>query len=127
MVAFFHSAWFQSCMSSLVLTGGHISCCFFCILAAYLLIIVEFCKYWKFDVEISVSFPYFVTEKTEMTGLGIGVSSMKSGERALLHVGWELGYGKEGSFSFPNVPPMADLLYEVELVGFDEANEVSWA
>ncbi|KAF8395842.1 hypothetical protein HHK36_019796 [Tetracentron sinense] len=62
-------------------------------------------------------------EKTEMTGLGIGVSSMKSGERALLHVGWELGYGKEGNFSFPNVPPMADILYEVELIGFDETKE----
>ncbi|XWS35529.1 hypothetical protein CRYUN_Cryun20dG0005000 [Craigia yunnanensis] len=62
-------------------------------------------------------------EKNEMTGLAIGVSSMKSGERALLHVGWELGYGKEGSFSFPNVPPMADLLYEVELIGFDETKE----
>jgi hypothetical protein len=42
----------------------------------------------------------------------------------LLHVGWELGYGKEGSFSFPNVPPMADLVYEVELIGFDDVNEV---
>lgn len=62
-------------------------------------------------------------EKPQMVGLGIGVSGMKSGERALLHVGWELGYGKEGSFSFPNVPPMADLLYEVELIGFDEAKE----
>ncbi|XP_057978609.1 peptidyl-prolyl cis-trans isomerase FKBP42 [Malania oleifera] len=62
-------------------------------------------------------------EKKEMTGLAIGVSSMKSGERALLHVGWELGYGKEGSFSFPNVPPMADIVYEVELIGFDEAKE----
>ncbi|KAK1267714.1 Peptidyl-prolyl cis-trans isomerase FKBP42 [Acorus gramineus] len=62
-------------------------------------------------------------EKDTMAGLGIGISSMKSGERALLHVGWELGYGKEGSFSFPNVPPMADLLYEVELIGFDEARE----
>ena len=60
-----------------------------------------------------------------MTGLAIGVSSMKSGERALLHVGWELGYGKEGSFSFPNVPPMADILYEAELIGFDETKEVS--
>nr|DAD42395.1 TPA_asm: hypothetical protein HUJ06_000625 [Nelumbo nucifera] len=58
-----------------------------------------------------------------MTGLGIGVSSMKAGERALIHVGWELGYGKDGSFSFPNVPPMADLLYEVELIGFDEVKE----
>ncbi|ERN00859.1 peptidyl-prolyl cis-trans isomerase FKBP42 [Amborella trichopoda] len=62
-------------------------------------------------------------EKTEMTGLGIGVSSMRAGERALLHVGWELGYGKEGNFSFPNVPPMADLLYEVELIGFDQFKE----
>ncbi|KAK0574013.1 hypothetical protein LWI29_016988 [Acer saccharum] len=62
-------------------------------------------------------------EKKEMTGLAIGVSSMKSGERALLHVGWELGYGEEGSFSFPNVPPKADILYEVELIGFDETKE----
>lgn len=66
------------------------------------------------------------TEKKEMTGLGIGVASMKAGERALLRVGWELGYGKEGSFSFPNVPPMADIVYEVELIGFDETKEVSW-
>jgi hypothetical protein len=64
------------------------------------------------------------TEKKQMSGLGIGVGSMKSGERALLHVGWELGYGKEGSFSFPNVPPMADLVYEVELIGFDDVKEV---
>lgn len=64
------------------------------------------------------------TEKKQMAGLGIGVGSMKSGERALLHVGWELGYGKEGSFSFPNVPPMADLVYEVELIGFDDVKEV---
>ncbi|KAF9592731.1 hypothetical protein IFM89_017301 [Coptis chinensis] len=59
----------------------------------------------------------------EMTGLAIAVASMKSGECALLYVGWELGYGKEGSFSFPNVPPMADLIYEVELIGFDETKE----
>ncbi|URD83007.1 peptidylprolyl [Musa troglodytarum] len=58
-----------------------------------------------------------------MAGLGIGIASMRSGERALFHVGWELGYGKEGNFSFPNVPPMADLVYEVELIGFDEAKE----
>lgn len=62
-------------------------------------------------------------EKKEMTGLAIGLTSMKAGERALLHVGWELGYGEEGSFSFPNVPPKADIIYEVELVGFDETKE----
>lgn len=62
-------------------------------------------------------------EKKQMVGLGIGVASMKSGERALFHVGWELGYGEEGSFSFPNVPPSADLIYEAELIGFDEFKE----
>lgn len=62
-------------------------------------------------------------EKKEMTGLAIGMYTMKTGERCLLHVGWELGYGKEGSFSFPNVPPMADIVYEVELIGFDETKE----
>lgn len=67
---------------------------------------------------------YFSTEKKEMAGLGIGIATMKSGERALFHVGWELGYGEEGSFSFPNVPPMADIIYEVELIGFDEIKEV---
>lgn len=67
-----------------------------------------------------------LAEKKEMTGLAIGVNNMKSGERALFHVGWELAYGKEGSFSFPNVPPTADVLYEVELIGFDETGEVSY-
>ncbi|KAG0485632.1 hypothetical protein HPP92_009711 [Vanilla planifolia] len=62
-------------------------------------------------------------EKKQMTGLGIGVASMRSGERALLRVDWELGYGEDGNFSFPNVPPKADLLYEVELIGFDEVKE----
>lgn len=62
-------------------------------------------------------------EKKEMTGLAIGVSGMRSGEHALLHVGWELAYGKDGSFSFPNVPPEANVMYEVELIGFDETKE----
>ncbi|XP_065870825.1 peptidyl-prolyl cis-trans isomerase FKBP42 isoform X3 [Euphorbia lathyris] len=62
-------------------------------------------------------------EKKEMAGLAVGVSGMKAGERSLLHVGRELGYGKEGNFSFPNVPPMADIIYEVELIGFDETKE----
>ncbi|KAL2511634.1 Peptidyl-prolyl cis-trans isomerase FKBP42 [Abeliophyllum distichum] len=58
-----------------------------------------------------------------MTGLAIGISSMKSGERVPLHVGWELAYGKEGNFSFPNVPQMANIIHEVELIGFDETKE----
>lgn len=59
-----------------------------------------------------------------LKGLAIGVGSMKIGERALLHISYNLAYGKEGSFSFPNVPPMADVLYEVELIGYQEPREV---
>ncbi|CAM6012542.1 unnamed protein product [Sphagnum balticum] len=62
-------------------------------------------------------------EKPQLKGLAIGVASMNAGESALFHVGHELAYGKEGSFSFPNVPPMADVIYEVELVGFEQARE----
>ena len=29
------------------------------------------------------------------------------------------GYGERGSFSFPAVPPLAELVYEVELVAFE--------
>uniref|UniRef100_A0A0D6QY77 peptidylprolyl isomerase n=1 Tax=Araucaria cunninghamii TaxID=56994 RepID=A0A0D6QY77_ARACU len=62
-------------------------------------------------------------EKKVLCGLAIGVASMRAGERALFHVGWQLAYGEEGNFSFPNVPPQADLIYEVELIGFEEAKE----
>ncbi|KAH7279338.1 hypothetical protein KP509_37G015300 [Ceratopteris richardii] len=62
-------------------------------------------------------------EKPVHRGLAIGVASMKAGESALFHVGWELGYGEEGNFSFPNVPPKADLIYEVNLIGFEDAKE----
>ncbi|XP_002962267.2 peptidyl-prolyl cis-trans isomerase FKBP42 [Selaginella moellendorffii] len=62
-------------------------------------------------------------EKEQLRGLAIAVTSMKAGESALFKVGWKLGYGKEGNFSFPNVPPMADLVYEVELIGFENARE----
>lgn len=59
-----------------------------------------------------------------MEGLGVGVFNMKVGERVLLYVGWELGYGKEGSFFFLNVLLMEDIIYEVEFIGFDEIKEV---
>lgn len=62
-------------------------------------------------------------EKAVHKGLAIGVASMKAGESALFHVGWQLGYGEEGNFSFPNVPPKADLIYEIDLIGFENAKE----
>ncbi|GAU28574.1 hypothetical protein TSUD_269140 [Trifolium subterraneum] len=58
-------------------------------------------------------------EKKEMTGLGIGVASMKAGERALLRVSWELGYGKEGSFSFPNGKARSDMTVEERIGAAD--------
>ncbi|KAF9596045.1 hypothetical protein IFM89_006972 [Coptis chinensis] len=60
-------------------------------------------------------------ENKELKGVTIGVLSMKAGERALLHVGWELGYGKKGNHSSPFVPPMADLVYEVEVISFEKS------
>eukprot|EP00250_Pteridium_aquilinum_P020864 c2496_g1_i1 orf=522-1643(-) len=62
-------------------------------------------------------------EKAVHKGLAIGVASMKAGESALFHVDWQLGYGEEGNFSFPNVPPKADLIYEVDLIGFEDVKE----
>lgn len=77
----------------------------------------------RFESVQSNGVSYF-SEKRVLKGLAIGVASMKVGERALLHVSYKLAYGKEGSFSFPNVPPMADVMFEVELVGFEEPQEV---
>jgi hypothetical protein len=60
-----------------------------------------------------------------LKGLGLGLTSMQAGERSLLHVDWRQGYGKDGSFSFPTVPPQSDLIYELELLAFEPAKEVS--
>ncbi|EIE25611.1 hypothetical protein COCSUDRAFT_83618 [Coccomyxa subellipsoidea C-169] len=57
-------------------------------------------------------------------GLNLGVASMRKGERCLLRVQPQYGYGERGSFSFPNVPPNAELEYQVELVDFDAADEM---
>lgn len=62
-------------------------------------------------------------EKPTVRGLATGVGSMRAGERALFHVAADLAYGKEGSFSFPHVPPSSDVVYEAELVGFDNPRE----
>ncbi|KAL2612812.1 hypothetical protein R1flu_024504 [Riccia fluitans] len=62
-------------------------------------------------------------EKKVLRGLAICIASMKAGETAVFHVGFKLGYGEEGNFSFPNVPPKANLIYEIALIGFEEAKE----
>eukprot|EP00850_Spirogloea_muscicola_P017371 SM000148S01048 [mRNA] locus=s148:339120:340201:- [translate_table: standard] len=44
---------------------------------------------------------------------------MEAGETAALRVGAALAFGDAGSFSFPHVPPRADLLYVAHLLHFD--------
>jgi FKBP-type peptidyl-prolyl cis-trans isomerase len=51
---------------------------------------------------------------------------MKQGEKSWVYVtDPKYGYGDKGSFSFPSVPPKAQLVYEVELVAWEEPQEVS--
>ncbi|CAL8461943.1 g1474 [Coccomyxa elongata] len=57
-------------------------------------------------------------------GLNLAVATMRKGERCHVRVQPKYGYGERGSFSFPNVPPHAELEYEVELVDFDPADEM---
>ncbi|QDZ19862.1 FKBP-type peptidyl-prolyl cis-trans isomerase [Chloropicon primus] len=58
-------------------------------------------------------------------GLGIGLLSMRKRERAELRVRPEYGYGEEGSFSFPHVPPSSTLVYSADLLGWLEEGEES--
>ena len=73
---------------------------------------------------------------------------MRVGEKSLIHVGAQYAYGSKGAhslprawliecrtaaesgttaagnFSFPSVPPDADLEYEAELISFEPVDEV---
>jgi hypothetical protein len=44
-------------------------------------------------------------------GLNLAAATMRCGEKARLWVPPEYGYGERGSFSFPTVPPNADLVW----------------
>ena len=46
-------------------------------------------------------------------GLHLAVATMRRGERCRLHVAPQYAFGDRGSFSFPSVPPNADVEYEV--------------
>ena len=51
----------------------------------------------------------------------MAVLAMTVGEKARVWIEdpRSFGYGERGSFSFPAVPPLAELVYEVELVAFE--------
>ena len=48
---------------------------------------------------------------------------MRKGERSWFRISHQYAYGEEGSFSFPSVPPCADLDYEVELLDYETLDE----
>mmetsp|Transcript_16635 Transcript_16635/g.43499 ORF Transcript_16635/g.43499 Transcript_16635/m.43499 type:complete len:409 (+) Transcript_16635:43-1269(+) len=58
------------------------------------------------------------------TGLWLAVATMRVGEKAMIYVqDPNYGYGAAGNFSFPSVPPLSNLTYEVEMVGFEEPQQ----
>ncbi|GBF95318.1 peptidyl-prolyl cis-trans isomerase [Raphidocelis subcapitata] len=59
-------------------------------------------------------------------GLQLALQTMRRGERAAVYVtDPAYGYGKQGSFSFPSVPPDAALVYVVTLVAWEPPEEKS--
>ena len=67
------------------------------------------------DVEvIEPRAPCAVTDSLlREVGLHLAVATMRRGERCRLHVAPQYAFGERGSFSFPSVPPNADVEYEV--------------
>ncbi|KFM25702.1 Glycine dehydrogenase [decarboxylating], mitochondrial [Auxenochlorella protothecoides] len=57
------------------------------------------------------------------TGLNLAVATMVPGELARIEVAPRYGFGVAGSFSFPTVPPHAGLVYELELLDYEEVDE----
>lgn len=49
---------------------------------------------------------------------------MKKGEKAILEISSEYGYGDNGSP--PKIPPKATLFFEVELIDFKVAKKKKW-
>eukprot|EP00746_Dinoflagellata_sp_MGD_P140591 gnl/MRDRNA2_/MRDRNA2_73826_c0_seq1.p1 gnl/MRDRNA2_/MRDRNA2_73826_c0~~gnl/MRDRNA2_/MRDRNA2_73826_c0_seq1.p1 ORF type:complete len:641 (+),score=121.08 gnl/MRDRNA2_/MRDRNA2_73826_c0_seq1:88-2010(+) len=54
-------------------------------------------------------------------GWDVGIVNMSLGERAILHVPWWMGYGLEGD---REIPPQADLDFDVELVGIQRGADL---
>lgn len=80
----------------------------------------------KFDssVDRGQPFKFIIGEGQVIRGWDEGFASMKVGEKAMLTIRSDYGYGKSGSP--PKIPPDATLNFEVELIDFKEKTKEKW-
>lgn len=80
----------------------------------------------KFDssVDRGKPFKFTIGKGQVIRGWDEGFASMKVGEKALLVIRHDYGYGESGSP--PKIPGKADLHFEVELLGFEEKLREKW-
>ena len=69
-------------------------------------------------------FKFTIGQGQVIKGWDEGFASMKIGEHALLQVRFDYAYGAAGSP--PSIPPKADLLFDVELLGFRDKPKERW-
>mmetsp|Transcript_28022 Transcript_28022/g.32105 ORF Transcript_28022/g.32105 Transcript_28022/m.32105 type:complete len:486 (+) Transcript_28022:75-1532(+) len=80
----------------------------------------------KFDssVDRGQPFKFTIGQGQVIKGWDEGFASMKVGEKAILTISSDYGYGKSGSP--PKIPADATLNFEVELLGFKEKEKEKW-
>jgi len=80
----------------------------------------------KFDSSVDRGKPFTFTigKGQVIRGWDEGFASMKVGEKSMLRIRSDYGYGKKGSP--PKIPGDADLNFEVELFGFKEKEKEKW-
>mmetsp|Transcript_20857 Transcript_20857/g.48169 ORF Transcript_20857/g.48169 Transcript_20857/m.48169 type:complete len:488 (-) Transcript_20857:223-1686(-) len=69
-------------------------------------------------------FSFTIGQQEVIRGWDEGFASMKVGEKALLVISPDYGYGADGSP--PKIPPSATLHFEVELLDFEEPPKEKW-
>lgn len=69
-------------------------------------------------------FKFQIGEGQVIKGWDLGFASMKVGERAILRLKSEYGYGDRGSP--PKIPGGASLDFDVELIGFGDKEKSKW-
>lgn len=68
-------------------------------------------------------FKFVIGQGQVIKGWDEGFASMKRGEKAILQIGPDYAYGKSGS---GKIPANATLIFEVELLDFQDKNKEKW-